>query len=79
MGDFIRMKSIQRILDKYGPQIKRELRREYPTRLIKRFILENGISEISMHAQLTDGTCLVLASYRIKALAERYPDCGVQY
>lgn len=79
MGDIIRSKSIRRVLDKYGPSIKRDLRREYPTKLIKRFHLENGISEISVHALLTDGTCLVLQPYGIEYLAEKYPDCKVEY
>lgn len=79
MGDIVRMKSIDRVLEKYGPSIKRELRREYPTKLIKRFHLENGLSEIEVHAQLTDGTCLILHPYGIEYLAERYPDCDVKY
>ena len=79
MGDIVRMKSIDRVLRKYGPSIKREYRREYPTKLIKRFLLENDLTAISIHAELTDGTCLVLAPYGIEALAERYPDCKVEY
>ena len=79
MGDVVRAKSIQRVLDKYSPSIKREYRREYPSKLIKRFHLENDLTGIAVHAELMDGTCLVLAPYGIEALAERYPDCKVEY
>ena len=79
MGSVSAMNSIDRVLKKHGREIERELRHEYPTPLIKRFHLENGLSEIEIHALLTDGTCLILHPYGIEYLAERYPDCKVEY
>ena len=79
MGSASAMGSIDRVLKKYSTQIKRELRREYPSRLIKRFSLENGIYSIEIEAELTDGTSLRLKPLEIDELAERYPDCKVGY
>jgi len=47
--------------------------------LIKRFTLENGICEIPIGAELTDGTYLHLRPLDIETLAERYPDCKMGY
>jgi len=79
MGSASAMESIDRVSKKYSTQIKRELRREYPSRLIKRFSLENGIYSIEIEAELTDGTSLQLRPLEIDELAERYPDCKVGY
>jgi hypothetical protein len=73
------MKSVDRVLKKYGTQIKRELRQDYRSRLIKGFHLENGIYSIEIDAELKDGTLLRLKPLDIDDLADRYPDCGIGY
>ena len=79
MGSTSAMESINRVLKKHGAELKRELRKEHPTKLIRRFSLENNLYSISVHAELTDVTCLVLEPYDIDDLAERFPDCEVGY
>lgn len=79
MGSVSAMESIGRVLKKYSTQIKRDLRCEYPSRLIKKFSLENGIYSIEIEAELTDGTSLQLKPLDIDELAERHPDCKVGY
>ena len=79
MGSASAMESIDRVMRKYSTQIKRELRREYPSRLIKKFSLENRIYSIAIEAELTDGTSLQLNPLDSDELAERYPDCKVGY
>ena len=79
MGSVSGMKSIDRVLKKYSMQIKRELRREYRSKLIKQFHLENGIYSIEIEVELADGTSLQLKQLDIDELAERYPDCKVGY
>ncbi len=79
MGSTAAMNSIDRVLAKHGKELRSELRERYPTKLIKRFTLENNIYSISVQAKLTDGTLLDLEPYDIDALAERFPDCEVGY
>ena len=79
MGSTAAMNSIDRVLAKHRKELEAELRERYPTKLIKRFTLENNIYSISVQAKLTDGTLLDLAPYDIDALAERFPDCEVGY
>ncbi len=79
MGSVSAMNSIDRVLKKHGKELEAELRKDYPTKLIKRFTLENNIYSISVQAKLTDGTLLDLEPYDIDALAERFPDCEVGY
>lgn len=79
MGSVSAMESIDRVLKRYGTQIMRELRREYKSKLIRKFSLENGIYEVRIEAELKDGTTLQLKGIDIDELAERYPDCEVGY
>lgn len=79
MGSTAAMNSIDRVLAKHRKELEAELRERYPTKLIKRFTLENNIYSISVQAKLTDGTLLDLAPFDIDALAERFPDCKVGY
>ena len=79
MGSTSAMESINRVLEKHGAELEKELREQYPSKLIRGFSLENNLYSISVHAELTDGTCLVLEPYDIDDLAERFPDCEVGY
>ena len=79
MGSVSAMESIDRVLTKYSTQIKRELRQQYRTKLIRRFHLGNEIYAIGIEAELTDGTLLGLKPLDIDELAERYPGCKVGY
>lgn len=77
MGSVSAMESIERVLKKHGRQLERELRREYRSKLIRRFTLSNETYSIGVEAELTDGTHLALKAYDIDELAERFPDCKV--
>jgi hypothetical protein len=79
MGSVSAMESIDRVIRKHGSRIRRELRREYKSRLIRRFTLSNQTYEIAISAELADGTWLELKPLDIDGLAERYPDCKVGY
>ena len=79
MGSASAMESINRVLERHGAELEKELRDRYPSKFIRRFSLDNNIYSISVEAELTDGTCLVLAPYDIDDLAERFPDCEVGY
>lgn len=79
MGSVSAMESVDRVLKKYSTQIKRELRREYKSKLIRSFTLENGIYEIKVEAELKDGSSLEMKPIDIDTLAERYPECEVGY
>jgi len=79
VGSVSAMESVDRVLKKYSTQIKRELRREYKSKLIRSFTLENGIYEIKVEAELKDGSSLEMKPIDIDTLAERYPECEVGY
>lgn len=79
MGSTAAMESISRVLARHGKELEDELHERFPSRLIRRFTLENNIYSIAVSAELTDGTVLDLASYDIDELAERFPDCEVGY
>ena len=79
MGSTAAMNSIDRILAKHGKELRSELRERYPTKLIRRFRLENHIYSIAVEAELVDGTVLNLNPFDIDALADRFPDCEVGY
>lgn len=79
MGSVSAMNSIDRVLKKHGRQLQRSLRKEYPTKLITRFELENQIYSIGITAYLSDGTALELKPLDIDELAQKYPDCKVGY
>jgi hypothetical protein len=79
MGSVAAMESINRVLTRHGEDLERELRERYPSNLIRRFSLENGIYHIAVQVELVDGTALALESIDIDGLAERFPDCEVGY
>jgi len=79
MGSASAMESINRVLERHGAELVEELRERYPSKLIRRFCLDNNIYSISVEAELTDGTSIVLEPYDIDDLAERFPDCDVGY
>ena len=79
MGSASAMESINRVLERHGAELVEELRERYPSKLIRRFSLDNNIYSISVEAELTDGTSIVLEPYDIDDLAERFPDCDVGY
>ncbi len=79
MGSVSAMNSIDRVLARHGKELEAELREDYPTKLIKRFTLENHIYAIAVEAKLVDGTVLNLNPFDIDALADRFPDCEVGY
>ena len=79
MGSASAMESINRVLKKHAPELKRELQERYPSKLIRRFSLENNIYSVAVQAELTDGTVLDLDPFDIDTFAERFPDCGVGY
>lgn len=79
MGSVSAMESINRILKNHARELMAELQDRYPSKLIKRFELENNVYEIAVQAELTDGTTINLAPYDIDELARRFPDCKVGY
>lgn len=79
MGSTAAMESVGRVLTRHGRELLRELRKRYPSKLIRRFSLENNIYRIAVDAELTDGTSLSLEPFDIDELAERFPDCEVGY
>ena len=79
MGSASAMESIDRVLNKHGRQIERELRRKHRSKLIRRFLLSNELYSIGVDAELADGTRLALSPLDIDDLAERFPDCRVGY
>ena len=79
MGSASAMESINRVLERHGAELVEELRERYPSKLIRRFSLDNNIYSISVEAELTDDTSIVLEPYDIDDLAERFPDCDVGY
>ena len=79
MGSASAMESINRVLERHGAELVEELHERYPSKLIRRFSLDNNIYSISVEAELTDDTSIVLEPYDIDDLAERFPDCDVGY
>ncbi len=79
MGSASAMESINRVLKKHGRELEQELRERYPSKLIRRFSLENNIYSIAVQAELVDGTVLALEPFDIDCLAERFPGCEIGY
>ena len=79
MGSTAAMESINGVLTKHGDELEKELRKHYPSTLIRRFSLENGIYHIGVEAELADSTVLDLEPYDIDELADRFPDYTVSY
>jgi len=79
MGSTAAMESLNRVLEKHGEELEKELREQYPSPLIRRFSLENCIYHIAVEAELVDGTTLSVEAYDIDELAERFPDCEIGY
>jgi len=79
MGSVSAMESLNRVLAKHGDELVQELQEQYPSKLIRRFSLENGVYHIAVEAELVDGTVLSLEPFDIDELRERFPDCDIGY
>ena len=82
MGDLSAMSSIERVLERHGDEIREEWALEVPKSLagvFKKVILSNEVSRIQVEWELRAGGTLPGPSVDINTLAERYPDCDVDY
>ena len=79
MGDVSARNSIIGILAKHERELKACLREYYPSKLIRRFDLSDNDYSVAVQAELIDGTIVDLAPFDIDALAEKFPDCEVEY
>jgi hypothetical protein len=81
MGQCSAMSSMQRVLKKHHRLLRNELKRQFPSKLIKKW--EVSISDdcygICRCLVLKDGTEIELKQLDIDALAERFPGCEVGY
>ena len=81
MGGMSAMKSIYRVIDPHGDEIRKELAQQMPDELsehFKRVILENKTYGIQVLWIFETG-CLQGPLIHIDDLAEQYPDCDVGY
>ena len=81
MGGMSAMKSICRVIDAHGDEIRKELAQQMPDELsehFKKVFLENNTYGIQVLWIFETG-CLQGPLINIDDLAEQYPDCDVGY
>lgn len=85
MGSISAMNSLNRVIEKHGDELAREVLAGLPRSLVEAFrlttaqvSLENNLYTIEVAVQLPDES-LSLKPYDIDELGERYPDCDVGY
>ena len=85
MGSSSAMASLNRVLERHGDELAREVLAELPKSLVEAFgltidqvSLENNLYTIEVSVRIAD-EWLSLRPLDIDELAERYPDCEVGY
>ena len=82
MGDLSTMRSIERVIEQHGDEIREEWTREVPEALAGIFsqvILSNDVDAIQVEWEFRGGGTLPGPCMDIDILAERFPDCEVGY
>jgi hypothetical protein len=83
MGSVAAWRSIGRVLEAHGEEIRKELLDTYVrsvrSSLVKDVTLDNDIYEIGITAELVNQQEIPLRGIPIDELAYRFPDCEVAY
>ena len=81
MGQISAKSSMERVLIKHRKELVKELKSQYPSKLVKTYGI--GISDdcygLTPVLVLTDGTEIELTEMDINSLKERFPDSEVGY
>lgn len=83
MGSVSACRSIERVLEAHGEEIRKELLDTYVrgvgSPLVKDVTLANDVYEIGITAVLVNQQEIPLRGIPIDELADRFPDCEVAY
>ena len=82
MGSLSAMASLDRVIEKHGPELQKELLEQAPEKtkaLIRNVELSNEVYRIRTAWTFQNGDMLPGPELDIDMLAERFPDCEVGY